>query len=312
MRGRFLIFLIAVLLPFASYAREAARDSVEVDARGLADAIIARAEQFLGTPYVWAANGPRAFDCTGFTKYIYADFGYKLGRTVFAQSREGRPVTGGFENLQKGDILIFGRRDNKKRMGHAALYIGPDASGDNFSFIHAAKQGVIISEYRETYYRERFLGAVRILPDFVPEAPRDSIELSFEEELVIEVPDTLRLGSGDCRIVLMETGGWVYVGPDGAVSVPDGGDAMVLYPDGQWRSIPSSTRQIPILEKETEASSGNGTEPGTEVAKYHVVKSGDTLSGIAVRYHTSVKTICRLNGIKQTTILQIGKRLRVK
>lgn len=310
MKIRFLIFLTAFLLPLLSSA-QAARDSVEVDARGLADAIIARAEQFLGTPYVWAANGPRAFDCTGFTKFVYADFGYTLGRNVAAQYRDGRPVTGGFENLQKGDILIFGRRDNKKRMGHAALYIGPDESGDNFSFIHAAKQGVIISEYRETYYRERFLGAVRILPDFVPEAPRDSVELDFLEEMVV-APDTLRLGPEDRRIVLMESGVWVYVGDDGTVSVPRGGDALALYADGQWRSIPASTRQIPILEKETESSSGDKADAGTAGAQYHIVKSGDTLSGIAVRYHTSVKTLCRLNGISQKTILKIGRRLRLK
>ena len=46
--------------------------------------------------------------------------------------------------------------------------------------------------------------------------------------------------------------------------------------------------------------------------RYHTVKSGDTLSGIARKYGTSVKELCRLNGIKETTILQIGRRLRVK
>ena len=46
--------------------------------------------------------------------------------------------------------------------------------------------------------------------------------------------------------------------------------------------------------------------------KYHTVRKGDTLSKIAVKYHTSVNTLCRLNGIKQTTTLQIGRRLRVR
>lgn len=45
--------------------------------------------------------------------------------------------------------------------------------------------------------------------------------------------------------------------------------------------------------------------------RYHTVRSGDTLSGIAKKYHTTVKSICRLNGIKETTVLQIGRRLRV-
>ena len=46
--------------------------------------------------------------------------------------------------------------------------------------------------------------------------------------------------------------------------------------------------------------------------KYHTVRSGDTLSGIAKRYRTSVRRLCQLNpGLKETTVLQIGRRLRV-
>lgn len=47
-------------------------------------------------------------------------------------------------------------------------------------------------------------------------------------------------------------------------------------------------------------------------AQYHTVRSGDTLSHIAKRYRTNVRTLCRLNNIKETTILQIGRRIRVK
>ena len=290
------------------------RDSVEVSTAQLADAIIARAEQFLGTPYRWAANGPKAFDCTGFTKYVFADFGIRLGRTVPAQSRNGREVTGGFENLQKGDILIFGKRHNKKAMGHTAIYIGPDASGDNFRFIHAARGGVMISEYRETYYRERFLGAVRVLPDFVPEAPQDSMDLSYVEELVV-APDTLRLGPEDRRIVLLEGGGWAFVGPDGALSVPEGDGALVLYADGKWRRIQPSTRMIPRLEEALSTPTVSEAEAGgddTQHPQYHTLKSGDTLSGLAKRYHTTVDKLCQLNGISRTTTLRVGKKIRVK
>ena len=47
-------------------------------------------------------------------------------------------------------------------------------------------------------------------------------------------------------------------------------------------------------------------------AQYHKVKSGDTLGKIAARYHTTVRRLCQLNGIKQTTTLSIGRRLRVR
>lgn len=46
--------------------------------------------------------------------------------------------------------------------------------------------------------------------------------------------------------------------------------------------------------------------------RYYVVRKGDTLSGIAARNHTTVSRLCQLNGIKSTSILSIGKRLRVR
>lgn len=46
--------------------------------------------------------------------------------------------------------------------------------------------------------------------------------------------------------------------------------------------------------------------------QWYKVKSGDTLSGIAKKYHTSVKKLCQLNKIKETSLLQIGQKLRVR
>ena len=46
--------------------------------------------------------------------------------------------------------------------------------------------------------------------------------------------------------------------------------------------------------------------------RYYKVRSGDTLSGIAVKYGTTVTRICQLNGINRNAILKVGKTLRVK
>ena len=65
-------------------------------------------------------------------------------------------------------------------------------------------------------------------------------------------------------------------------------------------------------EEEKERAEAEKKKREMEEAKYHKIKQGDTLSGIAAKYHTSVKALCRLNGIKETTILKLGKTLRVK
>ena len=46
--------------------------------------------------------------------------------------------------------------------------------------------------------------------------------------------------------------------------------------------------------------------------RYHTIRNGDTLYSIARKYGTTVKHICQLNGIKETTVLQVGRRLRVR
>lgn len=53
-------------------------------------------------------------------------------------------------------------------------------------------------------------------------------------------------------------------------------------------------------------------EEKERAAVYHKVVSGDTLSGIALKYHTSVAAICKLNGITTKTTLRLGRSLQVK
>lgn len=68
-----------------------------------------------------------------------------------------------------------------------------------------------------------------------------------------------------------------------------------------------------ILLAEAEDREAEAKKAAEEAAKqYHTIKSGDTLGALAVRYHTTVSKLCSMNGIKSTTTLRIGQRLRVK
>ena len=307
-----ILFASLMTKSFAQPVQVSVPDSVSIEAPALADAIIEEAKRYLGRPYLWGGNGPDRFDCTGFTKYVYAKFGFRLGRTVPAQALDGRPVEGGFEQLQKGDILIFGARLNRRAQGHAAIFIERDSTGNNFTFIHACNRGIMVSELKEPYYAERFLGAVRILPDFPPPVQEDTTSFQLElPENAILPPDTLRLNVGDRRIILFEDGTWATVSEDGTLQSAGNDNPIYLYADGRWRSVPKSTLTIPSLQKEA-ATVPTASAPSTSSAQYHVVRNGDSLSKIAARYNTSVKALCRLNGISQNSVLQIGKKLRVR
>jgi peptidoglycan DL-endopeptidase CwlO len=124
-------------------------------ASGSGSKIVNKAMEFLGRPYVYGANGPRAFDCSGFTKYVYASFGINIPRTSQQQNRFGMAVSR--SNLAPGDLVIF---NTVGYAGHVGIYIGGG------QFIHASSGGrkaVIISDLNSSYYKPRFEGGRRII-----------------------------------------------------------------------------------------------------------------------------------------------------
>lgn len=132
----------------------AAAPTVTHDA-SLADQIVAYALQFKGYPYVYATAGPNSFDCSGFTSYVYAHFGYTLNRSSKDQIKNGVAVSK--SELQPADILLFSK--NGTQVTHVGLYIGEG------KFIHASTSttGVIISDLNSTYYTTHYFAARRII-----------------------------------------------------------------------------------------------------------------------------------------------------
>ena len=300
---------------------------MSVSASDLADRIIDEARKWSGTPYRRGGNGPRVFDCTGFTKFIFGQFGYTLGRTVPAQAGDGRELIGNLSDLQKGDLLIFASRPNKRRMGHAGIFIGMDSTGTNFQFIHAAvRGGVQVNNLKETYYRDRFLGARRVLPDFLPEPAVDSLALAGLEQRaagsVVPQRDTLALSPADRRIILFADGTWAVVDSLGGLSVPADRERLVLAEGGAWHAVTPSSVRIPVLKESTAEPAKNASSksasgsvpppPADGSAVYHTIVSGDTLYALARKYGTSVNAICNLNGITVKTTLRPGKKLRMR
>ena len=117
-------------------------------------AILSKAFQYLGKPYVWGAAGPKAFDCSGFTLYVYNSFGVSLPHSAASQAGMGQTVSK--SNLQPGDLIFFNTTGG---ISHVGMYIG---SGQ---FIHASSGSskVTVSELGSSYYSSRFVTAKRIL-----------------------------------------------------------------------------------------------------------------------------------------------------
>ena len=116
------------------------------------------AKQYLGYKYVVGGKNPKTgFDCSGFTRYIFLQYGYSLGTTAAGQNNLGREVKR--EELLPGDLILFYDED-KNKIGHTGIYI---SNGD---FIHSANptRGVVIDNINtNSYYNERYFVAKRIV-----------------------------------------------------------------------------------------------------------------------------------------------------
>ncbi len=120
----------------------------------LAQAVVNLAYSKIGSPYVWGAEGPNSFDCSGLTSYVYKNAaGISIPRSSSAQSTYGTTVSKA--NLQPGDLVFFGSGS----VSHVGIYIG----GGNM--IHSPKPGesVKIASINSSYYVNRFITAKRVL-----------------------------------------------------------------------------------------------------------------------------------------------------
>lgn len=126
----------------------------------LIDDLLKESATHIGKRYVWGSKGPATFDCSGFTGYVYKQFGYKIGACSRDQYKIGKSVD--VKHLRKGDLVFFTSRRSGNNVGHVGIVWEADNVTGKFKFIHASVRGVKISDF-EGYYVNRYVGAKRII-----------------------------------------------------------------------------------------------------------------------------------------------------
>lgn len=141
--------------------REERESGMTKETSNLLDDLLKEAATHLGKRYVWATKGPNTFDCSGFTGYVYKQFGYNIGPCSREQYKLGKAVDR--KNLRKGDLVFFTSRRSGNNVGHVGIVWEVNKETGEFKFIHAStKGGIRISEF-EGYYVNRYIGAKRII-----------------------------------------------------------------------------------------------------------------------------------------------------
>ena len=148
-----LALLILVLVAFISAraggALGATAHSQRTSARQAR--VVTYARHLLGVRYSYGGTSPRSgFDCSGFTRFVFAHFGIALPHYSVAQFSHGRRVAR--RALRPGDLLFF------DGLGHVGIYVGRGR------FIHAPHTGTRVSvQPLNGWYSARFVGARRVI-----------------------------------------------------------------------------------------------------------------------------------------------------
>lgn len=119
--------------------------------------VAAMAAQYLGVHYVYGGSTPSGFDCSGFTMYLYKQFGYSLPHTASGQYANcGYKVSR--SELQPGDLVFFSSPSSGGSINHVAIYIG----GGQIIHARYSVGKVYTNSLSESYYSSYYAGAIRI------------------------------------------------------------------------------------------------------------------------------------------------------
>jgi cell wall-associated NlpC family hydrolase len=109
-----------------------------------------------GLPYVWGANGPASFDCSGLVEWSFAQAGVPMPRVAADQARTGPAVP--VSQLQPGDLLFYHTDPTAPGyISHVAIYLG------NGWMIQAPQPGLRV-QVVPANFGYQFAGAIRVSP----------------------------------------------------------------------------------------------------------------------------------------------------
>jgi hypothetical protein len=157
------VSVVAVIVVPRVASAQARTSAVAVRGTVTGADIVRAARDYLGVRYVWGGDTPRAFDCSGFTRYVFARYGINLPRTAHEQAAVGdAPFPG---DLRPGDLLFFSGGQGAQ---HIAIYVGGD------TIIHASSSSKrvkldLIKPHggrwaKHNWFRNRLIAVRRVLP----------------------------------------------------------------------------------------------------------------------------------------------------
>lgn len=157
--------VLLVTLPARGAAQDASssRHPIVTTVRGRVEGsdVVRSARRYLGVPYRLGGETPQAFDCSGFVRWVFAEYGIGFPRTAHEQAAFGdAPPPGG--ELRAGDLLFFYGGAGAQ---HIAIYVG----GDTIIHASSSRRRVTLDRLagrgaRRNWFNQRLIAVRRVLP----------------------------------------------------------------------------------------------------------------------------------------------------
>lgn len=140
------VFMVCLVLSFG----------IMVGSASAATKLEAKVDKLIGIDYDYGGTTTKGFDCSGFTMYVFDQFGIDLSHSSKSQAKTGDAVAK--SSLRAGDLVFFDT--GGEGISHVGIYLGNDV------FVHAStNNGVIRNKLSESYYAKRYVTARRVLTE---------------------------------------------------------------------------------------------------------------------------------------------------
>jgi len=292
------------------------------------DSILTFSKQYLGRPYRGGGKGPNSFDCSGFTSFVFSNFGIKLGSSSGDQAEQLPTIAK--NDILPGDLVFFNGYRRGSRVGHVGLVVSKHENGE-FDFIHSASSaGISISHSELSYYARRYVKAGRVFSSnsllanykfnqkstgTKPEINSDTIVC--EQEIL---PETIVKKTIPAKYHTVKKGETLYsisktygVKVNELIKINNMKTESLFY--GQKLKIEDEvSSELYTVDNKVVSTTDNvkqKTITPKPKTKTHTVKSGETLFEIAEKYHCTVRELKNWNN-KNNNKLSLGEKLKIK
>jgi cell wall-associated NlpC family hydrolase len=124
--------------------------------------ITAVSKKYLGRPYIYAAKGPEAFDCSGYTSYIMRSFGIEVSPGSRIQCLQGKHVD--LSASKVGDLLFFSRYGKGGMITHVGLILENTSEGITVIHANGPRHGIMIENVtKSSYWKQKILFARNVI-----------------------------------------------------------------------------------------------------------------------------------------------------